>query len=116
MSVSTSLRAKVPKGLAFGIAEHLLIKSWAAAHHVRATVRLDHGVDDEEYEEAIALHPGDSRQCRLILWRDAEAVFVQPLIGYLRCYDSVFDALEFMLPTRQIILTSITATDWPAPC
>ena len=44
-------------------------------------IRLDHGVDGEQYEEVIALYTGTSSQRHLIMWRDAAAVFLQPLIG-----------------------------------
>jgi iron(III) transport system permease protein len=80
---------------------------------VLASVRLDHGAEDEEYEEMIAFHSKVNFRCRLIMWRNAEAVFVQPLIGRRRRYNSVCDALEFMLPTKQVVLTDIKATFWP---
>ena len=47
-------------------------------------IRLDHGVDGEQYEEVIALYTGTSSQRHLIMWRDAAAVFLQPLIGQTR--------------------------------
>jgi hypothetical protein len=43
-----SVKPKVPKGLAFDIADLILIRSWAAFHDFRMIVRLDHRAEDEE--------------------------------------------------------------------
>lgn len=83
-----------PKGHAFSIEEHIRIRAWAAQHDHRAVVGLDHGVDGEEYEEAILLRFGVRQRCRFILWRDAEAVVVQPLIGRPERHASLNEALE----------------------
>lgn len=106
--------SRPPKGLAFEIADLLLIGSWAALHGLGMSVRLDHGSEDEEYEEVIAFHSGTSPLSRLIIWRNAEAVFVQPLAGRKQQYDSISEALEDLLPESRIPLTDITATEWPA--
>lgn len=83
----------VPKGLAFEIDSHAIIADWARRHDHRAVVRIDHGVENEEYEEAIMLHFGVHDRCRFILWRSADSVFVQPLIGRRQGYASVAQAL-----------------------
>jgi hypothetical protein len=46
----------VPKGLAFEIADLILIKGCADFRDLRMVVRLDHGADDEDYEKVVALH------------------------------------------------------------
>ena len=83
--------------LAFDIADLILIRYWAEHHNYRISIRLDHGVfaeeHTEEYEEVIAFLEGPSSLCRLIMWRDAAAVFVQPLAGRARQYSSVTEAL-----------------------
>jgi hypothetical protein len=44
------------------------------------------------------------------MWRNAETVFVQPLVGRGKQYGSVAAALESLLPTPHFRLTDITAT------
>ena len=83
----------------------LLIGSWATLHGLGMSVRLDHGSEDEEYEEVIAFHAGTSPLSRLIIWRDAETVFVQPLAGKRQRYNSIADALENLLLMPRILLT-----------
>jgi hypothetical protein len=103
-----------PKGIAFEIPDLLLIGSWASLHGLGMSIRLDHGVEDEEYEEVIAFHIGNGPLSQLILWRNAEAVFVQPLVGRRQQHDSIAEALESLLPKPRIILTDVNATEWPA--
>jgi hypothetical protein len=104
----------LPKGLAFEIADLVLIKRWADCHNFHMLVRLDHGAAvDEEYEEVIAFQTERSPLYRLIMWRNAAAVFVQPLVGRGKRYASVADALMSLLPTPHFRLTEITATAWP---
>jgi hypothetical protein len=102
-----------PHGLSFRIAELLLGQSWAEAHALRMTVRLDHGVDQEEYEEVLAFSKGGSTLCQWMIWRNDQAVFVQPLIGRPRRYDSVTEALEALTPKLAETLTDLEATHWP---
>jgi hypothetical protein len=106
--------SRPPKGIAFEIADLLLIGSWAALHCLGMSVRLDHGAEGEEYEEVIAFRAEINPLARLIMWRNAEFVFVQPLAGRRQRYDSISEALENLLPERSVLLTDITATDWPA--
>ena len=88
------------RGLAFAIADLILIRYWAERHNYRISIRLDHGVfaeeHAEEYEEVIAFLEGPRSHCRLIMWRDAATVFVQPLAGRVREYSSVTEALDSM--------------------
>lgn len=104
----------LPKGLAFEITDLILVGSWVDRHDFTMAVRLDHGTEDEEYEEVIAIHSGVKPFCRLIMWRDSEAVYVQPLLGRRQCYASVADALETLLMKQQVILTDIMAKVWPS--
>jgi hypothetical protein len=92
---TTAIPPRLPKGLAFEIADLVLIKGWADGNNFHMSVRLDHGAAvDEEYEEVIAFQTEISPLYRLIMWRNAAAVFVQPLVGRGKRYDSVADALE----------------------
>jgi len=108
------LPAKLLKGLSFSIAELMLIRSWSEADGLQMVVRLDHGSDAEDYEEVLAFHHGGSTLCRWIMWRSASAVFIQPLIGRVRRYDTVAEAFEAMAAKQQIVLTDIKPGHWPA--
>jgi hypothetical protein len=108
-----AVRSDIPKGLAFDISDLILIRSWAAFYDSRMLVRLDHGVEDEEYEEVVEFHTGISSRSRWIIWRNAEAVFVQPILGRQAKYASVVEALEGLLPRQHVALTDIVSTEWP---
>jgi len=110
----TAVPSRLPKGLAFEIADLVRIGRWANCHALRMLVCLDHGAAvGEEYEEMIAFQAEISPLYRCIMWRNAAAVFVQPLVGREKQYGSVADALESLLPTPHFRLTDITATAWP---
>lgn len=83
-----------PAGVAFAISDLLLMKRWADLHDVVMTVRLDHGVDDEQYEEVVAFRTDSEPGCFLLVWRNDEAVFAQPLVGRTRRYRSVSHILD----------------------
>jgi hypothetical protein len=87
------------KGLAFDIADLLAIQRWAESNNVRMDIWLDHGIDDEEYEEVIAFHT-DATACFLLMWRDLNAVFVQPMPGRQRHFPSVSAALSRLYVNR----------------
>ncbi|HBK04910.1 MAG TPA: hypothetical protein DDZ81_03490 [Acetobacteraceae bacterium] len=108
------LPSKSVKGLSFSIAELILIRSWAEANALRMVVRLDHGSETEEYEEVLALHLGASDLCRWIMWRNAETVFLQPLIGPTHRYDSVAGAFEALAEKTRCPLTDIKSACRPA--
>jgi hypothetical protein len=105
---------KALKGLSFSVAELILIGSWSEANRLRMVVRLDHGSDAEEYEEVLALHLGDSPLCHWIMWRDAAAVYIQPLIGRVQRYGSVAEAFEALAVKQPVVLTDIRPGRWPA--
>jgi hypothetical protein len=89
-----------PTGIAFELADLMLLKAWADFHDVHMTVELDHCVEGEEYEEVVAFYAGDSQLRRWILWRSGGEIVVQPLIGRSRRFDSAAEALETLIPTR----------------
>jgi hypothetical protein len=102
----------MPKGLAFDIPDLILANSWAELNDFRMVVRLDHGAEDEEYEEILAFH-NDISLCNMIMWRNMDAVFVQPLVGKRQRYSSVAEALGSVVPKQPVVLTDISATTWP---
>jgi hypothetical protein len=84
-----------PTGVAFEIADLLFVGLWADNHDLRMLVCLDHGAAvGEEYEEVIVFQTTTSPLYRFIMWRNAEAIFVQPLVGRRERYGSVAAALE----------------------
>lgn len=107
-------RSPLPRGLAFEIADLELAKSWSASRNLDMVVRLDHGASvNEDYEEALTFESKARSLDRLILWRDRETVFVQPLVGKARRYPTVAAALESLAPSHRVVVTDITATAWP---
>ena len=90
----------IPMGLAFEIADLMLLQGWAEYHDVQMVVELDHCVEGEEYEEVVAFYSKESQLRRWILWRGTSAIVVQPLIGRSCRVGSVADALESLIPAR----------------
>jgi hypothetical protein len=105
---STKLR-----GLSFSIAELLLVAAWAEAQGLQMRVQLDHASDSEEYEEVLAFDATWGRPRRHILWRDKEAVYVQPMIGRRKRFKSVGELLAAMSPPERVLVTDVMAVDWP---
>jgi hypothetical protein len=103
-----------PCGLSFGIADLVLLQGWAEAQSLQMRVQLDPAVNEEEYEEVLAFSPAGSTVCQWIMWRNEQAVFVQPLIGRRQHYGSVAEALEALTPAEAETLTDIQATHWPS--
>lgn len=99
------------KGLSFSVAELILIRSRSEARSLRMVVRLDHGSDAEEYEEVLAFHLGSSPLCQWIMWRDANVVFVQPLIGRTKRYPSVAAAVGSLTAKRRVALADIKPSE-----
>ncbi|MGE0226324.1 MAG: hypothetical protein AB7F35_23190 [Acetobacteraceae bacterium] len=103
----------LPKGLSFEVSHHLLMQAWAEGNGLRLEIRQDHGAGQEEYEEVVAVYDDDSSLCRCLIWRDAESVFVQPLVGRTQRHASVPEALESLLPESPVVVDDIVATYWP---
>jgi len=89
-----------PMGLAFEIADLMLLQGWSEYHDVQMVVELDHCVEGEEYEEVVAFYSKDSQLRRWIVWRGASAIVVQPLIGRSCRFGTVAEALESLIPAR----------------
>jgi hypothetical protein len=90
-----------------------LVQSWAACSGIRMVIRLDHGAEDEEYDEVIELQTSGSSASRLIMWRNLTGVFVQPLLGRKQSFVSVAEALDSLLPKQRPELSDIFAPAWP---
>ena len=111
----SAVPSRPPKGIAFEIADLVLIRSWAAFHGLGMSVRLDQGAQGEEYEELIAFRAENDPLSGVAIWRNAEAVFVHPPIGRRRQYNSIAEALEDLRPERRIELTDIRTSTGHVP-
>lgn len=105
--------APLPKGIAFDIADLAWAQAWARLHTRPLKIRLDHCADAEEYEEVLEFHTGYYRSTKTLVWRSSKAVFVQPLPGKRRRYNSIQDALASLLTASQVAVSDIVATSWP---
>jgi hypothetical protein len=102
------------RGLSFDIADLSRAQGWAIVHDWRLRIRLDHGADGEEYEEVIELQSSLRPHLKTILWRDARAVFVQPLPGKRQRHRSMQEALESLHASRRsVVVSDFVATAWP---
>jgi hypothetical protein len=104
---------KRQKGIAFDVADLLRARSWAAFYDWQFKIWLDHGTEDEEYDEVIAFSAGMSLRAGSIMWRTAKAVFVQPLLGKKRRYTSVAEALTSLLPKQPVGVANTKAAVRP---
>jgi hypothetical protein len=105
------MRGLKQKGIAFDIADLLRARSWAGFHDWKMEIWLDHGTEDEEYEEVITFYSGNLTGS--ILWRTANAVFVQPLMGRKRRYPSVAAALDGLISKQHGVVSKNVAIAWP---
>lgn len=93
---------KRQRGIAFDLADLLRARSWAACYELQFKIWLDHGTEEEEYDEVVAFSAGMSSRAASIMWRTAKAVFIQPLLGKRRRYTSVAEALTSLLPKQPV--------------
>jgi hypothetical protein len=107
------LPSKALTGVSFSLCELILIRRWSEANGLRMVIRLDHGSDEEDYEEVLAFHLGDSALCCWIMWRSVQMVFVQPLIGRARQYASVAEAFEDSTAKQPIVVADVKPACWP---
>jgi hypothetical protein len=88
----------LPTGLSFDIPDLVLLKGWAEFHELRMGIELDVCVDNDEYEELVGLYDGSCAFRRWMLWRSHEGIVVQPTLGRTMLFDTMADALEFLIP------------------
>ena len=85
----------IPAGLAFEIADLIVLQSWAAFHELRMVVELDHCGEGGEFEEMVAIYGRGNHLLRWLLWR-ADEIVVQPVIGRRIQCPSVAEAIEIL--------------------
>lgn len=91
----------VPVGRAFDVAELVALQTWAAQHGWRMIVELDHCIEGEEYQEAVALYSPESGLRRWTIWRAVDAVVIEPTFGRSSRFLSLDEALCVLLPARE---------------
>ena len=94
MDTSPNDRAAALVGVAFEIADLVLLQAWADVRGMRMIVELDHCVDGHEYEEIVAIYAKGTEVRRWNLWRSWDEVIVQPLIGRSMHFFSVAEATD----------------------
>jgi hypothetical protein len=90
----------LPMGLAFELADLVLVQGWSEYHDLRMVVELDYSAEGDEYEEVLALYRRDCAFRRWMIWRGACDVVVQPMMGRAARFASVAEALEHLIPAR----------------
>jgi len=100
MSRPPPLLTALPMGLAFELADLVMVQGWSEFHALRMVVELDYSAEGEEYEEVLALYPQNSAFRRWMVWRGTSDVVVQPMMGRAQHFASVADALEHLIPAR----------------
>ncbi len=94
--------ANLPAGIAFDIEDLILTRIFAMLNQFNMVIRLDHGIEEEEYEEVIEFHSTKRRGCWVLMWRDATGIFVQPVLGRRRRHASVAEALKSLLGKSRV--------------
>ena|ERR1700721_1798145 len=92
------LLTALPMGIAFELADLVMVQGWSEYHDLRMVVELDYSAEGEEYEEVLALYPQDSSFRRWMVWRGASDIVVQPMMGRAARFASVAEALEHLIP------------------
>lgn len=100
MTRKPSNGATVLIGIAFEVADLVLLQGWANRHGMRMAVELDQCIDGHEYEEIIAIYASDVGPRRWSIWRSRDGVIAQPLLGRARRFFRVADATEALLSVR----------------
>lgn len=88
------------EGIAFTIPELLLVTAWAEFHNLRLSIELDWHVDQTEYEEVITLGLPGRIGSHCLLWRSADSIVLQPMVGRARRFTNISDALDAICPEQ----------------
>lgn len=87
-----------PTGLSFELADLLLAQAWSEFHELRMTVELDYYTDGDEFEEVLEFFTPNSIFRRWMLWRAADGIVVQHMVGRSLHFHTVAEALEHLIP------------------
>jgi hypothetical protein len=87
-----------PTGLSFELADLLLAQAWSEFHELRMTIELDYYAEGDEFEEVLEFYAPNSAFRRWMLWRAADGIVVQPIMGRPIHFITLADALEHLIP------------------
>jgi hypothetical protein len=96
---------------AFKVPELMLLGAWSEFHGMRMAIDLAHCMDGAERDEVIVLSEQRS-SLHWMLWRSADGIVVQPMLGRERQFDTISDALESVRSTEPEELTNIHSGQW----
>jgi hypothetical protein len=96
---------------AFKIPDLMLLGAWSEFHDMRMAIDLAHCMDGAERDEVIVLSEQRS-SLHWMLWRSADGIVVQPMLGMECQFDTISDALESVRSTEPEELTNIHSGQW----
>lgn len=88
------------EGLAFTIPELMLATAWAEYQNMRLSIELDWHVDQVEYEEVIMLGLPGRVGSHCLLWRAADSIVLQPMVGRAQRFPTISLALDAICPEQ----------------
>lgn len=80
-------------GVAFAVPELILLTAWADFHAFSLRIELDWQVDQVAYEEVVTLRLFGSPIPHWLMWRTANSVVLQPMVGRARRFACITDLL-----------------------
>ena len=92
--------ARLRTGLAFEIADLVMLRGWAEFHSMRLAIELEVCAENEEYEELLALYEQNCAFRRWMLWRSCDGIIVQPANGRTKLFDTMADVVDTLIPSR----------------
>jgi hypothetical protein len=98
---NSRLATSRPTGLSFELADLLLAQAWSEFHDLRMTIELDYYAEGDEFEEVLEFYTANSAFRRWMIWRAADGIIVQPMMGRPSQFTALSDALEHLIPARQ---------------
>lgn len=96
---------------AFSIPDLMLLEAWSEFHGMRMEVDLGHCMDGAECDEIIVLSESYS-PLHWMLWRSADQIVVQSMLGAERRSDTISEALDSIGSTEVEELIDIHPSQW----
>jgi hypothetical protein len=93
-------------GLAFDVPDLHLAQAWANFHRLRMIVYIDRVTGPDDADEVLGFTVRDGAPPLWHLWRDEDAICVQPAIGRTVRFARLVDALDSLIPEQPLELTA----------
>jgi Lhr-like helicase len=94
MAMPFAAPPRPPAGIAFDVAELVLLRGWAEARGLVMEIALNQVRAGEEYEEVVALSPRRGAPPELTFWRGPEMVVLERAAGRVQRFRFLSEALE----------------------